>query len=387
MEYQTFRLVTYYPDLSNYIKSLGPDAIVKFEFEVSDNRDFKGKITLDGDYQPYAYQIDYVTLNARFGIPSDPWIRASLAVEVKSCKPITLFSNSIQATNNYVLENLDAYFQRFRSSLYNFKQEELLRKALIKNYTDLSNPVLLRALLGNEIYAWKTEDYASLNRETSYYFSGLSPIGCLKKATSAEWTKVISFNSLPCKVGVFFNNSYGGGYLIQVMEFEAPPPTPTPTPTPTPCIREGATVRIADVRYICTNTFVSLVYLTEADALPYIEKKRVILEIEKIVSDIKAQRNLLLLEAKRITDKLFQALVFNEVERWSEFSSRLQSKTSNSETLLSGKMELEILSASTTKLLTMVRNTKTTITCIKGKLTKKVTAINPKCLSGYKVKK
>jgi hypothetical protein len=171
------------------------------------------------------------------------------------------------------------------------------------------------------------------------------------------------------------------------MEFEAPPPTPTPTPTPTPCIREGATVRIADVRYICTNTFVSLVYLTEADALPYIEKKRVILEIEKIVSDIKAQRNLLLLEAKRITDKLFQALVFNEVERWSEFSSRLQSKTSNSETLLSGKMELEILSASTTKLLTMVRNTKTTITCIKGKLTKKVTAVNPKCPSGYKVKK
>ena len=30
---------------------------------------------------------------------------------------------------------------------------------------------------------------------------------------------------------------------------------------------------------------------------------------------------------------------------------------------------------------------KTTITCIKGKLTKKVTAVNPKCPSGYKVKK
>jgi hypothetical protein len=32
-------------------------------------------------------------------------------------------------------------------------------------------------------------------------------------------------------------------------------------------------------------------------------------------------------------------------------------------------------------------NTKTTITCIKGKLTKKVTAVKPKCPSGYKVKK
>jgi hypothetical protein len=30
---------------------------------------------------------------------------------------------------------------------------------------------------------------------------------------------------------------------------------------------------------------------------------------------------------------------------------------------------------------------KATITCIKGKLTKKVTAVKPKCPSGYKVKK
>jgi hypothetical protein len=30
---------------------------------------------------------------------------------------------------------------------------------------------------------------------------------------------------------------------------------------------------------------------------------------------------------------------------------------------------------------------KTTISCVKGKLTKKVTAVKPKCPSGYKVKK
>jgi hypothetical protein len=29
---------------------------------------------------------------------------------------------------------------------------------------------------------------------------------------------------------------------------------------------------------------------------------------------------------------------------------------------------------------------KTTITCVKGKLTKKVTAVNPKCPGGYKKK-
>jgi hypothetical protein len=30
---------------------------------------------------------------------------------------------------------------------------------------------------------------------------------------------------------------------------------------------------------------------------------------------------------------------------------------------------------------------KTTITCVKGKVTKKVTAVKPKCPTGYKVKK
>jgi hypothetical protein len=35
----------------------------------------------------------------------------------------------------------------------------------------------------------------------------------------------------------------------------------------------------------------------------------------------------------------------------------------------------------------LLLNTRTTITCVKGKLTKKVTAVKPKCPSGYKVKK
>ena len=34
-----------------------------------------------------------------------------------------------------------------------------------------------------------------------------------------------------------------------------------------------------------------------------------------------------------------------------------------------------------------VATKKTTITCVKGKLTKKVTAVKPKCPAGYKVKK
>ena len=35
----------------------------------------------------------------------------------------------------------------------------------------------------------------------------------------------------------------------------------------------------------------------------------------------------------------------------------------------------------------VIQGAKSTITCVKGKLTKKVTSANPKCPSGYKVKK
>jgi hypothetical protein len=41
--------------------------------------------------------------------------------------------------------------------------------------------------------------------------------------------------------------------------------------------------------------------------------------------------------------------------------------------------------APTTKPVETVK--KTTITCVKGKLSKKVTSVNPKCPAGYKLKK
>jgi hypothetical protein len=132
---------------------------------------------------------------------------------------------------------------------------------------------------------------------------------------------------------------------------------------------------------------VSLVYLTEVEALPYVERKKVVLEIEKIVNDARAQRTLLLTEAKRLTDKSSQGLVFNEIERWSEFISRVQAKTSNAETVLSGKTEFSLLVSSTTTLLTVVRNRKTTLFCVKGSSTKKVVAVNPKCPKGFKPKR
>ena len=63
----------------------------------------------------------------------------------------------------------------------------------------------------------------------------------------------------------------------------------------------------------------------------------------------------------------------------------LESLASRSKRLLQDakKVESEILKYAVTK----EANKKTTINCVKGKVTKKVTAVKPKCPSGYKVKK
>jgi hypothetical protein len=50
---------------------------------------------------------------------------------------------------------------------------------------------------------------------------------------------------------------------------------------------------------------------------------------------------------------------------------------------LRAKQEAEAKAAATKATATK----KTVITCVKGKLTKKVTAVKPKCPTGYKVKK
>ena len=55
------------------------------------------------------------------------------------------------------------------------------------------------------------------------------------------------------------------------------------------------------------------------------------------------------------------------------------SQEGNSEFKPASNLILEFTITDTTK--------KTTITCTKGKLTKKITAVKPKCPAGYKVKK
>ena len=62
------------------------------------------------------------------------------------------------------------------------------------------------------------------------------------------------------------------------------------------------------------------------------------------------------------------------------------SETKNLTSELISKLETEIKGANQTIAILESASKATTITCTKGKLTKKITAVNPKCPTGYKKK-
>jgi hypothetical protein len=82
-------------------------------------------------------------------------------------------------------------------------------------------------------------------------------------------------------------------------------------------------------------------------------------------------------------DLLQEAEIFVEKTKVEELNSVAQQKR-NQEAEAQAAAELKVKQEPVTK---AVVNTKKTITCFKGKITKKVTAIKPKCPRGFKTKK
>jgi hypothetical protein len=99
-------------------------------------------------------------------------------------------------------------------------------------------------------------------------------------------------------------------------------------------------------------------------------------EEDKTVAELKQKKEL---EAKL-------ALERSIAEQKSKQEAEAKAKTASEKLLEDAKAEAaKILSDAKSKAQATLK--KTTITCVKGKLTKKVTAVKPKCPSGYKLKK
>jgi membrane protein involved in colicin uptake len=106
---------------------------------------------------------------------------------------------------------------------------------------------------------------------------------------------------------------------------------------------------------------------------PAFKLKDLIKTAEKMVEEDK-RREFAAAEAVRLAAEL-KVKLEAEAKAAAELKVKLEAEAAAE---LKARLEAEAKAAALKK---------TTITCVKGKLTKKVTAVKPKCPSGYKLKK
>ena len=204
-----------------------------------------------------------------------------------------------------------------------------------------------------------------------------------------------SSGTYPLDVLVVYFDEFGKQDLRQTFGYIkfailTPTPTPTPTPTDTPwqffCQKDGQTlINNKDGRkFICVSTGKQLLPLSEAEALVFLEDKKLQTERTEIRTYSYTQREMLKSKGGVTSDKSLLNLIKSEDLKWLELLKIIDTNPFNLENLLLARSELEVLKNSTNKVLAQVMTQKRTILCIKGSQTKKITKVNPKCPKGYK---
>ena len=144
------------------------------------------------------------------------------------------------------------------------------------------------------------------------------------------------------------------------------PGTPIPSPAPVVSTKKCAKPESADLKQELENL------------------KGLILDLYRTAPAYKSETDNLLLEADYLTKKSSEEIC---VTASSNIDSQLNLAVVNTSAELITK--LKSLLASTTSLVLEIQKNpmkKMTITCFKSKSSKKITAVNPKCPKGYKVK-
>ena len=385
-----FSPTKYYPELANHISSLGKDVVWQWGIQISDETSFRasmlGNVDLLNNYYRFGGMAG-VGVNGYFGIPLDPYLRIYLKIETKGCTAAEVTSPSIQFTQNIKLEDLDTFFSRKEAAYYyNFKQEQLLRDALINNYKELSKPELLNKLVSGGEYSWHTADDSILNPSGGYEVVGLSPWHCLKKFSYGR-SAIVSFNILPCKIGVVLEEFESGGHLVQIMDFQAPPKavaTPSPTASSSPQVAADS---------VATQRVARLI----ASTMPDLQKKIDI--CLKLAPEVNLEYEKNPPKYGSVTPiSVAQLLVNGMCGLLNRFASVEDVKGMIASNLPTGSTDSQIsdylafryseakrdLDLGSSTYANYMKKFQTTITCNKGKLVKKVTSTKPVCPKGYK---
>ena len=156
---------------------------------------------------------------------------------------------------------------------------------------------------------------------------------------------------------------------------------PTPTPAPALCSREGVTINLASQRYICIDVDGVLNFLPqiEGERLLLIKKEKI-----KILNKTSELIYLLKSASKKNLSNEIKVTVQDSISEISQYESKYRDSKIIQFDYISADNEVQILEKKVASVMTIIASQKVTISCKKGKLVKKITAVNPKCPTGYK---
>jgi len=158
--------------------------------------------------------------------------------------------------------------------------------------------------------------------------------------------------------------------------------TPTLT-SPDPCIKEGTTKTIAGQKFICVDTGFTLNFLPalEAEKLIFAKKQmsEVYFQSANLISRLKTAY-----PSGKSTQ--LKTLIQSVIRDLSSFELFYKSNKINPFDFIGAEADIKKYKAQTTSIFALIGKQRVTITCIKGKIVKKVTEANPVCPKGYKEK-
>ena len=189
------------PELSTFLSSLGRDVVYSTFYETSPDKEF---LTPSVGTWPGAYfPLSSLTARTNYGIGSSTWIRAVVKIYINGCPQTDLFSNAVQFhTLDEKLINLDEFFSH-TSTYFNFIQENEIRDLIKTNLEILGTP--LKENVPLQMKRLPT-GFSSSNRSSLHWYPiSLDSSGCAIPINRGSIPPIdpitISFRTTPCKVG------------------------------------------------------------------------------------------------------------------------------------------------------------------------------------------
>jgi hypothetical protein len=147
------------------------------------------------------------------------------------------------------------------------------------------------------------------------------------------------------------------------------------------CSREGVTINLASQKYICVDADGLLKFL------PQIEGERLLLIKKEKIRILNKTSELIYLLKSASKENLrneTRILVSGAISEISQYESKYRDSKIIQFDYISADNELQILEKKVASIMAISASQKVTISCKKGKLVKKITALKPKCPTGYK---